>query len=94
MSVTEADLTAETGITIFKKITEELHIINPTSHHNELPLYRRKENNSSINKYCSKHIFLITVWTDPEMHFYNIINSCPSSLCCLMVNTREIFTKI
>ena len=44
LSVTEDSLAAETGLKI-KTLLWDWQIIYPTSHHDELPLYRRKENN-------------------------------------------------
>ena len=49
LSVTEDGLTAETGLAI-KGFKGNWHIIYPSSHHDELPLYRRKENNVFLVK--------------------------------------------
>ena len=47
VSVTEDGLTAETELTI-RVLLSNWHIIYPTSYHDELPLYRQKENNFFI----------------------------------------------
>ena len=44
LSVTEDNLTAETEL-IIKHLLCNWNITNPTSHHDELPPYRQKENN-------------------------------------------------
>ena len=59
LSVTEDDLTAETGLTI-KILLLNWHIINPAFYHDELPLYRWKENSYSdtIKNHKIKNIAL------------------------------------
>ena len=69
VSVTENGLTAETGKTI-NILQWNWHKIHPTSHHDALPQYRRKENNVLPS---ASSILIIKYHLELTTEFYKLI---------------------